>query len=201
MACSAVALSVATVSAVVALTCTSIAFGTDNWYEVRVNPDGNERLASLQEFESDLRYYSRDEGIFRICFPDKRPKGVQTYMSPVQTQCINIDYYINDNGNSDTFTDQRWMRLPGHFFCAKCAHLYMQDMLNLKDRIDPIEYEKFMEDGYFTIRRTDKFWSGIWSNQSIEQTVMKTMKRWIDSRSWDHRECSHSMNSWDDPPS
>ncbi|GFW33629.1 uncharacterized protein TNCV_2211611 [Trichonephila clavipes] len=75
MACSAVALSVATVSAVVALTCTSIAFGTDNWYEVRVNPDGNERLASLQEFESDLRYYSRDEGIFRICFPDKRPKG------------------------------------------------------------------------------------------------------------------------------
>lgn len=75
MACSAVALSVATVSAVVALTCTAIAFGTDNWYEVRVNPDGNERLASLQEFESDLRYYSRDEGIFRICFPDKRPKG------------------------------------------------------------------------------------------------------------------------------
>ncbi|XP_054714826.1 claudin domain-containing protein 1-like [Uloborus diversus] len=111
MACSAVSLSVATVCAVVAITCTAIAFGTDNWYEVRVNPDGNERLSSLQEFESDLRYYSRDEGIFRICFPDKRPKGVRTYMSPVQTQCLNIDYYINDNGISDTFTDQRWMRL------------------------------------------------------------------------------------------
>ncbi|GBO40729.1 hypothetical protein AVEN_109901-1 [Araneus ventricosus] len=49
-------------------------------------------------------------------------------------------------------------------------------MQNLKDRIDPIEYEKFTKDGYFTIRRADKFWSGIWSNQTIEQTLMETMK-------------------------
>ncbi|GBN09828.1 hypothetical protein AVEN_224499-1 [Araneus ventricosus] len=49
-------------------------------------------------------------------------------------------------------------------------------MLNLKDRIDPIEYEKFTKDRYFTIRRTDKFWSGICSGQTIEQTLMKTMK-------------------------
>lgn len=90
MACSAVALSVATVSAVVALTCTAIAFGTDNWYEVRVNPDGNERLASLQEFESDLRYYSRDEGIFRICFPDKRPKGGKLLIKLFSSICKNL---------------------------------------------------------------------------------------------------------------
>lgn len=75
MACSAVSLFVSTVSAVVALTFTAFAFGTDNWYEVRVNPDGYERLANLPEFESDPRYYSRDEGIFRICFLDKIPKG------------------------------------------------------------------------------------------------------------------------------
>ncbi|GBO36429.1 hypothetical protein AVEN_70317-1 [Araneus ventricosus] len=49
-------------------------------------------------------------------------------------------------------------------------------MLNLKDKIDPIEYEKFTKDGYFTVRLTDKFWSGIRSNQTIEQTLMKTMK-------------------------
>ncbi|GBM50198.1 hypothetical protein AVEN_134772-1 [Araneus ventricosus] len=64
----------------------------------------------------------------------------------------------------------------GHFFYAKCDHLYMQDMLNWKDRIDPIEYQKFTKDRYFTIRRTDKFWSGIWSDQTIEQSIMKTMK-------------------------
>jgi hypothetical protein len=49
----------------------------------------------------------------------------------------------------------------GHFFYAKCAHLYVQDMLNLKDRIDPKEYKKFTKNGYFTIRHTEKFWSGI----------------------------------------
>ncbi|GBM36409.1 hypothetical protein AVEN_234798-1 [Araneus ventricosus] len=69
-----------------------------------------------------------------------------------------------------------FFRAAGHFFYAKCAHLYMQDTLNLKDSVDPIEYEKFTKDGYFTIRSTDKFWSGIWSNQTIEQTLMKTMK-------------------------
>lgn len=75
MACSAVALFMPTVSAVAGLTCTAFAFGTDNWYEVRVNPDGHKRLMNLPEFESDPRYYSRDEGIFRICFTDKIPKG------------------------------------------------------------------------------------------------------------------------------
>ncbi|CAL1282324.1 unnamed protein product [Larinioides sclopetarius] len=94
MACSAVALSVATVAAVVALTCTSIAFGTDNWYEVRVNPDENERLASLQEFESDLRYYSRDEGIFRICFPDKRPKGQSKVQKIYDNACNSRAYTL-----------------------------------------------------------------------------------------------------------
>ncbi|GBL81247.1 hypothetical protein AVEN_143575-1 [Araneus ventricosus] len=85
------------------------------------------------------------------------------------------------SGNWDLLITTIQQMLPffhaaGHFFCARCAHLYMQDMMNLKNRIDPIEYEKFTNNGYFTIRRMDKFWSGIWSNQTIEQTLMKTMK-------------------------
>ncbi|KAK4873709.1 hypothetical protein RN001_013069 [Aquatica leii] len=42
--------------------------------------------------------------------------------------------------------------------------------------MDPVEYNKFTSEGYFTIRRTRKFWSGIWSDMTIEQTLMKTMK-------------------------
>ncbi|GBM57565.1 hypothetical protein AVEN_97673-1 [Araneus ventricosus] len=49
-------------------------------------------------------------------------------------------------------------------------------MLNLKDKIDPIEYEKLKKGGCFTIRRTEKFWFGIWSNQTIQQNLMKTTK-------------------------
>ncbi|GBN80136.1 hypothetical protein AVEN_133765-1 [Araneus ventricosus] len=85
------------------------------------------------------------------------------------------------SGNWDLHITTIQQMLPffhaiGHLFYAKCAHPYMQDMLNLKDRIDPMEYETFTKDGYFTIRCTDKFWSGIWSNQTIEQTLMKTME-------------------------
>ncbi|GFU22327.1 claudin domain-containing protein 1 [Nephila pilipes] len=139
MACSAVALSVATVSAVVALTCTSIAFGTDNWYEVRVNPDGNERLASLQEFESDLRYYSRDEGIFRICFPDKRPKGVQTYISKMDETtygkigCCAIQAIRNRRSHSNIIATGLLQLLAG---------LVVASAIGLWHAIPHYEYEK-----------------------------------------------------------
>lgn len=64
----------------------------------------------------------------------------------------------------------------GHFFYAKCAQLYLQDMLELERKMDPLEYDKFTKKGYFTIRRTNKFWSGIWSDMTIEQVLMKSMK-------------------------
>ncbi|XP_076312200.1 claudin domain-containing protein 1-like [Tachypleus tridentatus] len=116
MACSAVTLSLATIAAVVAVACLAIGFGTDNWYEIRVNRtfirkilEGNE--IALKEMEEDMRYFDRDEGLFRICFPDKKPLNVKTYISPVQTECVNIDYFIPENEISDTFSDTRWTRL------------------------------------------------------------------------------------------
>lgn len=80
MACSAVTLSVATIAAVVAVACLGIAFGTDNWYEIRVDRNKTKvKLESsggdLSTMETDIRYFSRDEGLFRVCFPDKKPKG------------------------------------------------------------------------------------------------------------------------------
>ncbi|GBO37444.1 hypothetical protein AVEN_161634-1 [Araneus ventricosus] len=64
----------------------------------------------------------------------------------------------------------------GHFFYAKCAHLYFQDMLTLENRMDSAEYHEFKVAGFFTIRRSKKFWSGIWTDQTIEQTLMRMMK-------------------------
>ncbi|XP_044758597.1 uncharacterized protein LOC123316535 [Coccinella septempunctata] len=59
----------------------------------------------------------------------------------------------------------------GHFSYAKCAQWYLQDMANLEAIMDPIEFERFTKEGYFTIRRTDKAWSGVWSDMCIEQTL------------------------------
>ena len=54
-----------------------------------------------------------------------------------------------------------YFHASGHFLYAKTAHLYLQDMLQLETKIDVLEYDLFTRKGYFTIRRTDTFWSGI----------------------------------------
>lgn len=116
MACSAVSLSIATIISVMCVACLAIAFSTDNWHEIRVDRNKTQlRLASSgelpAEFETDLRYFSRDEGLFRVCFLDLKPKKLETYLSPTQTDCINVNYYIPEDETSDKFNDQRWEAL------------------------------------------------------------------------------------------
>lgn len=117
MACSAVTLSIATIMSITAIACLVISFSTDNWYEYRldrtalknqsIGPDGLVR----PEFETDFRYFSRDEGLFRLCFLDKKPKGLKTYLSPTQAECININYHIPEDEETDSFDNFRWHRL------------------------------------------------------------------------------------------
>ncbi|KAG8240080.1 hypothetical protein J437_LFUL019652 [Ladona fulva] len=65
--------------------------------------------------------------------------------------------------------------MAGHYFYAKSAHLHLQDMMDLQQWMDPTEFEIFMK-GAFTIHQSSKFWSGLWSDLTIEQTLMKSMK-------------------------
>lgn len=64
----------------------------------------------------------------------------------------------------------------GHIQYAKSCQLYLQDMDSLHLKMPHSEYQKFTADGYFTIRRSEKYWSGVWSDMTIEQTLMKNMK-------------------------
>ncbi|KYM98809.1 hypothetical protein ALC62_10473 [Cyphomyrmex costatus] len=64
----------------------------------------------------------------------------------------------------------------GHFSYAKSCHIYLQDMANLKNVINDIEFQQFTEGRKFTTKRTDKFWSGTWSDQIIEQTLNREFK-------------------------
>ena len=64
----------------------------------------------------------------------------------------------------------------GHLHYAKSARLYLQQMESL-DKCMPVdEYKLFTESGYFTIRRQDAFWAGNFSDQTIEQFLMRTLK-------------------------
>ncbi|CAH2009827.1 unnamed protein product [Acanthoscelides obtectus] len=79
-------------------------------------------------------------------------------------------------GNWDLHLDCVRRMLPlfhaaGHFQYAKAAQIYLQDMVLLQDIMDPQEFHQFATQGYFTIHRSDKAWSGIWSDMTIEQTL------------------------------
>ena len=62
----------------------------------------------------------------------------------------------------------------GHVHYAKSARLYLQNMLELPDK-HPELFEMFMK-GYFTIRRSNRFRAGIWSDLVIEQVMMRSVK-------------------------
>ncbi|KAL7286444.1 hypothetical protein TKK_0019392 [Trichogramma kaykai] len=61
----------------------------------------------------------------------------------------------------------------GHFAYAKSAQIYLQDMAALEYEMKDCEdeFKKFTKEGYFTIRRSDKAWSEVWSDMVIEQTL------------------------------
>lgn len=90
-----------------------------------------------------------------------------------------IEAERSGNWNLHLDTIQRmlpYFHASGHFLYAIDAHLYLQDMAVLHEKIPQEELEKFTTGGYFTIRRTNKFWSGIMSDMTIEQTLMRSMK-------------------------
>ncbi|RZC31900.1 uncharacterized protein BDFB_001344 [Asbolus verrucosus] len=122
MPCSAVTLSLATITSIIAVALLAIAFATDNWLYIEVkrtniqnylskNSDGPSQ-ALLESVNSKYYYYTRTKGLFRICYPKERPPTVKTYLSPVETHCNNINYYIPDENNETRdFTDDAWTRL------------------------------------------------------------------------------------------
>ena len=63
----------------------------------------------------------------------------------------------------------------GHIHYTKSARLYLQNMLELPSSY-PWVYKKFNTDGYHVIRRSDRFWAGLWSDLVIEQVLMRSLK-------------------------
>ena len=64
----------------------------------------------------------------------------------------------------------------GHLAYAKSAHLYLDQMKDLEGTMSAEQFYNYTERGFFTIRRTEKFWSGNFSDQTIEQNLMRLLK-------------------------
>ena len=63
----------------------------------------------------------------------------------------------------------------GHFHYAKSARFYLQQMFELpKDH--PEIYTSFKDHGYHAIRRSERYWAGLWSCFVIKQVMMRSIK-------------------------
>jgi len=123
--CSAVTLCFAAICAVVSAALLAIAFSTDNWQVISVDRekirdalDSNPNLDILEKLESSPLYFTRYRGLFRECFKGEKtdaPKGsdiIELYMSPVETWCHNLNYYIPDEeGVTKDFTAENMTRI------------------------------------------------------------------------------------------
>ena len=62
----------------------------------------------------------------------------------------------------------------GHRSYDECSRLYLHEMLNLSDT-NPWLNKQF-EDRYHIVRRSSRFWAGLWSGFIIQQTLMRSIK-------------------------
>lgn len=69
-----------------------------------------------------------------------------------------------------------YFHAAGHLLYAKSAQIYLQQMLSLQTKMSNEDFERFVNKGFFTVRRTDGFFTGNWTDMTIEQTLMRSSK-------------------------
>jgi len=125
--CSAVTLCFASIFSLVSAALLAIAFSTDNWQLVTVDraklkqeaqQDSEASNDILSKFDSSPLYFSRTRGLFRECFPGEKTDAprdkeiIELYMSPVETWCHNLNYYIPDDAReTKDFSQENMTRI------------------------------------------------------------------------------------------
>lgn len=67
-----------------------------------------------------------------------------------------------------------YLAASGHSLYVKCAHLYLQSMINLQNE-HPDVYRDFIA-GFHVVRRSDRQWAGLSTDLVIEQVLMRSLK-------------------------
>ena len=63
----------------------------------------------------------------------------------------------------------------GHFNYAKTARMYLQQMLKLPEK-HPEIHTMFKENRYHSVRRSDRYWAGLWSGLIIVKVMIRSIK-------------------------
>ena len=63
----------------------------------------------------------------------------------------------------------------GHIHYTKSCRLFLQQMSELSSK-HPELFKEFTEGGHHCIRRSNRYWAGLWSDLIIEQVMMRSIK-------------------------
>lgn len=64
----------------------------------------------------------------------------------------------------------------GHLLYAKSCQVYAQESLESEQKISPDEYDKFANQDFFTVRRSDKIWSGVFTDQTVKHVFTRSLR-------------------------
>lgn len=98
-----------------------------------------------------------------------------------QIQILRLFIYAERTGDWDLHLYCIAKMIPifhasGHLAYARSARRYLDSMKKLPEIMRQDQFQKFTGRGYFTIRRSHRFWSGNFTDQTIEQVLMGQLK-------------------------
>ena len=100
------------------------------------------------------------------------------YIEYVDTLKLFIQAERTGNWNLHLIAIEQMLNLfaaTGHLNYAKSSRLYLQLMRELPTD-HPWLYHCFAEQGFHTVRRSNRFWAGLWTDLIIEQVMMRSIK-------------------------
>ena len=60
------------------------------------------------------------------------------------------------------------LHVGGHTAYAKSCRRYLDQMKTLEYKIGTVAFTKYSSEGYWAVRRTNRFWYGNFTDQTIE---------------------------------
>ena len=67
-----------------------------------------------------------------------------------------------------------YLAASGHNLYTKCIHVYLQQMHKLHETHP--EVSRHFDQGLHVVRRSDRFWAGLYPDRVIEQVLIRSMK-------------------------
>eukprot|EP00794_Sanderia_malayensis_P019665 gene19665-21612_t len=160
----------------------------------------NERVKELQQLLNGCMPDSETIRRMFVCWCNIYRKEMGLCMERTKPTALMADHLFKVSANIGVHqeADSKWLRLfnslfivmkenkevlsqmlhlfaaTGHINYAKSARLYLQEMQKLPET-HPWLHAQFT-DGHHTVQRTNKNWTGIWTDLAIEQTLMRSIK-------------------------